>query len=67
MDYAACHVIYVDRKARGDRVVKKDATPSAAASTHSSAASYFDTVEEVEEVQANMRAILAVFNQGRVT
>ncbi|KAI9876040.1 MAG: 3',5'-cyclic-nucleotide phosphodiesterase [Pleopsidium flavum] len=63
MDYAACHVIYVERKAHGDRIVTNDAPPSVAASTHMSASSYFATVVEVDEVKTNMQAILAVFNQ----
>lgn len=64
MDYASCYVLYVDRTARGDRLVKKDTTPSAAVSTPSNASSYLVTLGETEEVQANLRAILAVFNEG---
>lgn len=64
MDYAACHVIYVDKSARGDRLVKKDQTPSASWSVHSNASSYFDTVGEADEVQANVQTVLAIFNQG---
>lgn len=66
MDYASCYVIYVDKTARGDRLVKKDTTPSASVNTSSNASSYFDTVGETEEVQANLQAILAVFNEGRL-
>ena len=69
MDYASCYVIYVDKTARGDRLVKKDTTTSAAVSTHSThsnASSYLDTAGETEEVQANLQAILAVFNEGKL-
>jgi len=66
MDYASCYVIYVDKTARGDRLVKKDTTPSAQVSTHSNASNYFDTAGETEEVQANLQAILAVFNEGKL-
>lgn len=66
MDYASCYVIYVDKTARGDRLVKKDTTPSAAVSTSSNASSYFDTVGETEEIQANLQAIFGVFNEGRL-
>ena len=64
MDYAACHVIYVDRMARADRLVKKDATPSVAAGTYNSGSGYFDALGETDQVQANVRTILAVFDQG---
>ncbi len=64
MDYAACHVIYVDKSVRGDRFVKRDTTPSAATTTRSRTTSYFNIVDETDEVQANVQTILAVFNQG---
>lgn len=65
MDYASCYVIYVDKTARGDRLVKKDTTPSAV-STSNNASSYFDTLRETEEIQANLQAIFGVFNEGRL-
>lgn len=64
MDYASCHVIYVDNKAREDIALNKDGTNVAATGTHISASSYLKTAGELNEVHANIQAILTVFDQG---
>ena len=68
MDYAACHVVYVDKRAQEDRFVRKDglASPSVMRSNDGDT-DYFNAnkdLGEPEEVQMNLQAILSVFNGG---
>lgn len=66
MDYAACNVVYVDRAAKEDKLVKKeDAIP---------AASSIDIPNHVEDhalsrqssvtLDANLQTLLATFGEG---
>ena len=68
MEYAACHVVYVDKRAQEDRFVGKDglASPSLERSNDRDS-DYFNAnkdLGEPEEVQMNLQAILSVFNGG---
>ena len=49
MDFAACHVLYVDTRAAGDSYKRKGCP---------------EDMEENGEVQANIRVLLSVFNGG---
>ena len=68
MDYAACHVVYVDKRAQEERFVKKDGLASSTLTTSNDGASDYPGVHEdlaePEEVQMNIQAILSVFNGG---
>lgn len=68
MDYAACHVVYVDRRAREERFVKKDGLASSTVTKDTEGVlDYSDVKEDIaedEEVQMNIRSILSVFNGG---
>ena len=68
MDYAACHVVYVDKRAREERFVRKDGLASSAVTRSNERALDYSNVHEdlaeSEEVQMNVQAILSVFNGG---
>lgn len=68
MDYAACHVVYVDRRAREERFMKKDDLASSTDTKDTEGVlDYSDVKEDLaedEEVQTNIRSILSVFNGG---
>lgn len=68
MDYAACHVVYVDRRAREERFVKKDSVASSTVAKDIEGDSDYSDVKqdlvEDEEVQLNIRSILSIFNGG---
>ena len=60
MDHAACHVVYVDKRAYKERYEKRGG------SGHSTYVPAFADGFDVEskEVQLNLREILSVFNGG---
>ncbi len=63
MDHATCNVIYVDRRARAERMAQRTGmSPSIAPGSIGS--SYVDVDGEHPEVAQNLTALLSVFNQG---
>ena len=71
MDHGACNVVYLDRRARENETIKRDMTASHPISGASGTSSprpspgYFDLGRgRVEEVQANLQAILSTFHEG---
>lgn len=63
MDHAMCNVIYVDRRARGDRLVQRE-EPSPSNGAGSIGSSYIEITGEHREVAANIQALLSNYNQG---
>ncbi|KAI9702691.1 MAG: 3',5'-cyclic-nucleotide phosphodiesterase [Bogoriella megaspora] len=67
MDRGACNVVYLDRRARENETLRRDALSISSASGPSSprpAPGYFDLGRgRAGEVQANLQAILSIFNE----
>jgi 3',5'-cyclic-nucleotide phosphodiesterase len=70
MDYAACNVVYVDRTAREDKLVKRDdATspgPTETALNHAQeyAQEYAPAHRSPSPVDDNLRTLLGTFSEG---
>ncbi|KAL9063084.1 MAG: hypothetical protein Q9157_008434 [Trypethelium eluteriae] len=71
MDHGACHVVYLDRRARENETVKRDVATAHPGSSTSGTSSprrspgYFDLGRgRAGEVQANLQAILSTFTEG---
>jgi hypothetical protein len=63
MDYPDCNVIYVDKRAAGDRYEATGGRTAPGPTTFRAETSgLFD--EEVKEVQLNLRTLLSVFSGG---
>ena len=63
MDHAACHVVYVDKRAYKERYEKRGGPVSPGPSTYvTESAEGFEL--EAKEVQLNLHEILSVFNGG---
>ena len=64
MDYAACHIVYVDKRAYRERYEKRGGPVSPGASIYvPGSIEGFDL--ENKDVQLNLREILSVFNGGK--
>jgi hypothetical protein len=57
MDYAACNVVYVDRTAREDRLVKREDATSAAGSDA-------DIAPSTIFLENNLQTLLGTFSEG---
>lgn len=66
MDHLTCCVVYCDDRVRTERLVKRDAVSTSATNQKSSIPGYFDLLEEHYELQSNVKAILGVFNSGKL-
>jgi len=67
MDYAACNIIYVDRRAGEDRCIKRDVAPSESSNTiaHAHELPKHDTlVGEFHHVGRNVQTLLGTFSEG---
>ena len=67
MDHAACHVVYVDKRARENRYMKRpgpSSTSPEASNSYSASPSLHEIFGELEEVRLNIGAILSIFNGG---
>ena len=63
MDHATCHIVYVDKRASGDRYEKRPGpNVTGPLNLSSGFSSMFDW--ENKEVQMNLRSILSVFQGG---
>lgn len=66
MDYAACNVVYVDRSAREDGLVKReDATSTASTDDVLNYADGHAPVRSLGAVDANLQTLLGTFSEGR--
>lgn len=63
MDYAACNVVYVDRSAREDRLVKNDDPALAHLATKDDDA-IAPTFGNGGHVDVNIRTLLGIFTEG---
>jgi 3',5'-cyclic-nucleotide phosphodiesterase len=57
MDYAACNIIYVDRRAGENRYIKREAAPSESSNANSDG--------EGNYVDRNIRTLLGTFSEGK--
>ena len=66
MDYAACNVVYVDRTAREDKLVKRDdaTSPSPTETTQNHAEEYAPAHRTPSAVDGNLRTLLRTFSEG---
>ena len=51
MDYAACHVIYLDNRVSKDRCEQRDSTQQ-------------QSLNEPDDLQGNLRILMSTFNTG---
>ena len=67
MDYAACNVVYVDRTAQEDKLVRREDVTSAASkdSTSSSAEGDAPVRGSSRALEQNLRTLLGTFSEGR--
>lgn len=68
MDYGACNIIYLDRRAR-EELVRRDSllgTRASDASHDANQTGYFKAEDEQlpVEVRSNLESILSIFNEG---
>jgi 3',5'-cyclic-nucleotide phosphodiesterase len=66
MDYAACNVVYVDRTAREDKLVKRDdaTSPGSTETPPNHAAEYAPAHRLPSPVDDNLRTLLGTFSEG---
>jgi 3',5'-cyclic-nucleotide phosphodiesterase len=66
MDYAACNIVYVDRRAGGDRLVKREPTQSNLSDFKTEVSSQTDAqaVADHHDVQRNLETLLGTFSEG---
>jgi 3',5'-cyclic-nucleotide phosphodiesterase len=66
MDYAACNVVYVDRTAREDKLVKRDdaTSPGSTETPPNHAAEYAPAHPLPSPVDDNLRTLLGTFSEG---
>jgi hypothetical protein len=66
MDYAACNVVYVDRTARGDKLVKRDdaMSPASTEIAPNHAVEYAPVQPRPSSVEENLRTLLDTFSEG---
>jgi 3',5'-cyclic-nucleotide phosphodiesterase len=66
MDYAACNIIYVDRRAGGDKCIKRNAPPSESfnASAHELPKHEKIVGDELSNVDRNVQTLLETFSEG---
>ena len=67
MDYAACNVVYVDRTAQEDKLVKREDATSTASTAADDAHNYADGYAPTRTPRAtddNLRTLLGTFSEG---
>lgn len=66
MDYAACNIIYVDRRAGEDRCIKRDAArpESSNANAHELPKHDSPVGGEIPHVDRNVQTLLGTFSEG---
>lgn len=66
MDYAACNVVYVDRTAREDKLVKRDDATSTASliDTPNHAQNHAPGYQDPDAVDSNLQTLLGTFSEG---
>jgi 3',5'-cyclic-nucleotide phosphodiesterase len=66
MDYAACNVVYVDRTAREDKLVKRDdaTSPGSTETPLYHAQEYAPAHRSPSPVDDNLRTLLGTFSEG---
>lgn len=66
MDYAACNIIYVDRRAGEDRCIKRDAAPPESSNANAHELPKYDTPVggEIPHVDRNVQTLLGTFSEG---
>jgi hypothetical protein len=66
MDYAACNVVYVDRTAREDKLVKRDdaTSPGPPDTPPNHAEEYSSAQRTPSVVDGNLRTLLGTFSEG---
>lgn len=66
MDYAACNVVYVDRTAREDKLVKRDdaTSPGSTETLPNHAQEYAPARRSPSPVDDNLRTLLGTFSEG---
>lgn len=69
MDYAACNVIYVDRHAGPERVIKReeDVSGTSWANTWGYEIDHSSLLGDGGEVDENIKALLATFREGTLS
>ena len=65
MDPASCRVIYIDDRFPAEKWLTRDVVASPSGSNRIKEAPAFDLVDPPADLQANVNAILGVFNQGK--
>lgn len=67
MDYAACNVVYVDRTAHEDKLVKRDdaTTTNSIDKTPNHADDFAPVSHGPNPVDNNLRVLLETFSEGR--
>lgn len=66
MDYAACNVVYVDRTAREDRLVKRDDAISATEDKGPETADDYAPISNgPSPIDENLQVLLETFSEGR--
>lgn len=66
MDYAACNVVYVDRTAQEDRLVRRDdATPFSFDKPSEQSDNYAPVSHGPSPVEENLQVLLETFSEGR--
>ena len=68
MDYAACNVVYVDRTAREDKLVKRDdaTSPGSTETPPNHAEEYVPAHRNPSPVDDNLRTLLGTFSEGMI-
>lgn len=66
MDYAACNVVYVDRTAREDKLVKRDdaTAPASTETAPNHAEEYAPVQRSSNSVDESLRTLLGTFSEG---
>lgn len=66
MDYAACNIIYVDRRAGGDSCMKRDTLSPEPFNANVQGLSHYEMTvgDEVSHVDRNVQTLLRTFSEG---
>lgn len=65
MDYAACNVVYVDRTATEDKLLKQDDLSSGSPASHMLGCLDGNAPDQTSStVDANLRVLLGTFSEG---
>ena len=66
MDYAACNIVYVDRTARGDKLVKRDdaTSPASTKIAPNHGEEYAPVQRSSSPLEESLRTLLGTFTEG---